>query len=130
MQTPRWLTRVAVEAMLADQLRRHGGLHGTRDSGALDGALARPEQRYAYDETADLGRLAAAYAFGIARNHPFVDGNKRTAFIAMAVFLALNGQRLTATQPDVVITMLAVASGETNEDALAAWIRAHTAAMH
>ncbi len=129
METPRWLNRVAVEAMHADQLRRHGGLHGTRDSGALDGALARPQQRHAYDESADLARLAASYAFGIAKNHPFVDGNKRTAFIAMAVFLALNGQRLTASQPDVVVTMLAVASGEADEDTLAAWIRTHTASM-
>ncbi len=126
METPRWLTRVAVEAMHADQLRRHGGLHGIRDSGALDGALARPQQRHAYDAEADLARLAAAYAFGIAKNHPFVDGNKRTAFLAMAVFLAQNGLRLTASQPDVVVTVLGVAAGDIGEETLAGWIRTWT----
>lgn len=126
METPVWLTRIAVEAMHDDQLRRHGGLPGIRDAGGLDAALARPQQRFAYDETADIARLAAAYAFGIARNHPFLDGNKRTAFIAMAVFLGINGQRLVAPQADAVVTMLALAAGDLNEDTLADWIRTWT----
>lgn len=123
--TPIWLSRVAVEAMHADQLRRHGGLAGLRDENALEAALARPQQRAAYDDDADVARLAAAYAFGLARSHPFSDGNKRTAFIALAVFVQLNGFRLVASQPDVVVTMLAVAAGQMPEEALADWVRSH-----
>ena len=89
----------------------------------LESALARPRQRWAYEEDADLFDLAAAYAYGMAKNHPFVDGNKRTAFGVMAVFLALNGRPLRVAEPDAILTMLGVAAGELREPELAAWCR-------
>jgi len=98
-----------------------------RDAGLFDAALSRPQHLAAY-ETPDVADLAAAYGFGIAKNHPFVDGNKRTAFVAVALFLLLNGFRLDAKGADSVLTMLAVASGEMNEAGFAAWIRTHSAA--
>jgi death-on-curing protein len=89
----------------------------------IESALARPLQRWTYDESADLADLAASYAFGIAKNHGFVDGNKRTAFLALYVFLGLNGKDFDAAEPEVVSVMLAVAGGELSEDELAAWVR-------
>ena len=105
------------------QLREHGGSPGVRDEGLLQSALARPQQKFAYAERADLATLAAAYAFGLAKNHGFVDGNKRAAFMAAYVFLGLNGQDLDADEPDVVTTMERVASGRLTERGLASWIR-------
>jgi death-on-curing protein len=106
------------------QLAEHGGASGVRDRGLLDSALARPQHLAAYGEP-DIATLAAAYAFGIARNHPFVDGNKRTALVALETFLALNGHDLAADDAACVVTMLGLAAGELEEDALADWVRAN-----
>lgn len=118
---------VSLEILHHDQLAEHGGLHGIRDDGALESALGRPRNRWLYDQTTDLTELAAAYAFGVVRSHPFVDGNKRMAFIALAVFLDLNGSALDADETDVVTTMRALASGELSEDDLADWVRTRQA---
>jgi death-on-curing protein len=104
-----------------EQLAEHGGGAGVRDPGLLESALARPLNLVAYGEPS-LPRLAASYAFGIARNHPFVDGNKRTAAVAAELFLGLNGLDLTADDVDLVRIFLALAAGEMNEEELAAWI--------
>jgi len=120
----RWVSLRAVLAMHAAQIAEHGGGEGVRDEGLLESALARPLNLSAYG-TPDMAALAAAYAFGVARNHPFVDGNKRTAFVLAATFLALNGHRLVAEERDVVETFLALAAGMLEEDALADWFRHH-----
>ncbi len=113
--------------MLHDEsLAEHGGLSGIRDEGLLDSALARPQNLAAYGKP-NVADLAASYAVGLAKNHPFVDGNKRAAFLAMGLFLFGTGYRLTATQADATVTMLAVAAGEIGEDELAAWISTHSA---
>lgn len=123
MRTPRWVPRLVVEAVHLDQLREHGGMPGVRDENALEAALARPQQKWNYEPSADLATLAAAYAFGLARSHPFNDGNKRSAFLAAVVFLGLNGKDLDATELDVVQTVTALAAGTLSEDSLAGWIR-------
>lgn len=115
-----------MDAIHIDQLREHGGLPGVRDENVLESALARPQQKWHYEPEADLASLAAAYAFGLARNHPYRDGNKRIAFLALATFLQINGSELTTTNADVVSQMLALAEGRVTEDELAAWIRRHT----
>lgn len=107
-----------------ESLAVHGGAPGRRDEGLLDSALARPQQLLAYGEP-DFAALAAAYAYGIARNHPFVDGNKRAALLAAGMFLMLNGHRLQASQADVVLTIRALAAGNLEESTLASWIREH-----
>ena len=122
---PRWLTRRMLDVLHDAQLREHGGSLGTRDEGLLESALARPRHKFAYAKRPDLATLAAAYAFGLARNHGYVDGNKRTAFMAAYVFLGLNGHDLEAEEPDVVTTMERVADGRLAEKGLADWIRAH-----
>jgi len=122
---PRWLTRRLLDVLHDAQLREHGGAPGVRDDGMLESALARPRHKLAYTELPDLATLAAAYAFGLARNHGYVDGNKRTAFIAAYVFLGLNGFDLEAEEPGVVTTMERVADGRLVEKRLADWIRAH-----
>jgi death on curing protein len=122
---PRWLSRVVVEAVHTDQLREHGGAPGLRDENMLESALARPRQRWRYEPDADLPALAAGYAFGLASNHPFRDGNKRIAFLALVTFLGLNGLELDATEHEVVTMMLRVADGRVTEDVLAEWVRAH-----
>jgi death-on-curing protein len=104
-------------------VREHGGLIGIRDENALESALARARQRWSYESDSGLSRLAADYAFGIARNHPFTDGNKRVAFIAAVTFLGLNGLDFVAPEDEVVEKMLALASGELDEDGVAGWIR-------
>jgi len=124
VRKPRWVPRLVVEAIHFDQLREHGGLSGLRDEGALEAALARPRNKWAYRPKVDLATLAAAYAFGLARSHPFHDGNKRVAFVTMVVFLELNACQFTAPETEVVRTMMAVAAGTTSEAALARWIRA------
>ena len=113
-----------VAALHANQIREHGGSPGVRDEGLIESALARPRNLFAYEE-ADVARLAAAYAFGLGRNHGFLDGNKRIAFQTMYVFLGLNGWRLIAEEPEVVRVMLDVAAGAMSEVDLAAWIRDH-----
>lgn len=120
---PRWLPRLAIEAIHLDQLREHGGLPGVRDVGALESALERPRNKWAYQPDVDLPLLAASYAFGLARSHPFNDGNKRTAFLAAAVFLDLNGLELQASEVEVVEVILALAAGDIGEEQLAAWLR-------
>ncbi|MBN2691660.1 MAG: type II toxin-antitoxin system death-on-curing family toxin [Burkholderiaceae bacterium] len=119
-----FVDRRALLLLHDESLAEHGGAPGLRDEGLLDSALARPLNLVAYGEP-DLAALAAAYGVGLAKNHAFVDGNKRAAFLAVGLFLALNGQRLAATQADATLTMLSVASGDLSEDAFAAWIRAH-----
>jgi death-on-curing protein len=99
---------------------------GLRDENALESALARPRQRYSYESESDLATLAAAYGYGLASNHPFNDGNKRVAFVTMAVFLGLNGMRFMATEADVVTTIVALAAGELDEAQLAEWVRGHS----
>jgi death-on-curing protein len=111
-------------AVHEEQLVEHGGPSGVRDQGLLESALARPQQLAAYGEP-DASALAAALTWGLAKNHPFVDGNKRTAFVAMELFLLCNGYVLTASDPQCVLTMLAVAAGEMSEEALAKWLRQH-----
>ena len=128
MIEPRWLSLTVALAVHSDQIREHGGSLGLRDRGLLESALARPTNVFHYQPDADLCALAAAYGFGIARNHPFVDGNKRVAFQEMYVFLGINGVRIEAQEPDVVALMLGVASGELPEKELAVWLRTHTAA--
>jgi death-on-curing protein len=120
------VSRLVVDAVHSDLLLTHGGLPGLRDVDLLESALARPHQQFAYDETTDLAALAAAYGFGLARNHPYLDGNKRVAFVAMAVFLGLSGHEFTAAETEVVTTMVALASGSLDEDDLADWIRLHS----
>lgn len=123
---PRWVSRIVVDAIQADMLLTHGGLPGIRDENALESALARPRQRFAYEPDADLPALAAAYGYALVRSHPYSDGNKRVAFMVMAVFLGLNGLAFTASEADVVTTIVALASGELDEHGLADWIRANT----
>lgn len=123
VREPRWVSRLVIDAIHTDMLLTHGGLPGLRDEGMLESALARPRQRFAFDATTDLAALAAAYGFGLARNHPHVDGNKRIAFVAMAVFLGLNGLEFSAAEDGVVTTIVALASGTLDEDALADWVQ-------
>jgi death-on-curing protein len=119
---PRWLDRRIIVALHDVQLVRHGGAGGIRDAGLLESALARPRNLHAYGE-AELYVLAAAYAYGIVRNHPFVDGNKRTGFVTAALFLQENGLRLTAPEAEAVVMTLGLASGEMPEEGFAAWFR-------
>jgi len=120
---PRWLDRLVVEAVQFDLIRTHGGMPGLRDEHGLESALARPRQRHAYEPAADLARLAAAYGYALAADHPFNDGNKRIAFVTMAVFLGLNGWGIEAPEEEVVTVMVALAAGELGEEELAAWLR-------
>jgi death-on-curing protein len=122
-EEPRWVPRLVIEAVHVDQVREHGGLIGIRDENVLESALARARQRWTYEPEADLPRLAADYAFGIAQSHPFRDGNKRVAFIAAVTFLGLNGLDFVAPEEEVVERMLALASGDLDEDEVAEWIR-------
>ena len=103
---PRWLSRVVVDAIHAEQLREHGGLPGVRDDTALESALARPQQKWHYSQTADMPLLAAAYGFGLVRNHPYRDGNKRIGFLAIVTFPGINGHDLDTTDSDVVSEMV------------------------
>ena len=120
-----WIERSVILAAHDEQLAEHGGSPGIRDAGLLDSALARPLNRAAYGKP-DAAELAAAYAYGLATNHPFVDGNKRIAFIALELFLALNGHRLVIDDVNCAMSMLAVAAGTMKETALADWIRRHS----
>ncbi|HMN56637.1 MAG TPA: type II toxin-antitoxin system death-on-curing family toxin [Ottowia sp.] len=122
----RWISKPALLLLHAESLAEHGGSPGLRDEGLLDSALARPQNLLAYGEP-DAAALAAAYGSGVARNHPFIDGNKRAALLSIGLFLHLNGWRLTASQADTTRTMLALAAGDLPEDALADWLRRHAA---
>ncbi|MCA0242396.1 MAG: type II toxin-antitoxin system death-on-curing family toxin [Proteobacteria bacterium] len=119
-----WLDAAVLRAVHEEQLAEHGGAAGIRDEGLFESALARPQHLAVYGEP-DLCDLAAAYGFGLARNHPFIDGNKRTAFVAVELFLLLNGHELMASDESCVLTMLAVAAGQMDEAAFAAWLREH-----
>ena len=121
----RWLNRVVVDAIHDDQLREHGGLPGTRDENALESALARPQQKWHHENRIDVAALAAAYAFGLVRNHPYRDGNKRIGFLAMVTFLGVNGYDFSATDAVVVTEILALAAGTVSEEALTDWVREH-----
>jgi death on curing protein len=122
---PIWVDRVVMDAVHLDMIRTHGGLSGIRDENALEAALARPKHRWVYGRGVDLAGLAATYGFGLARGHPYRDGNKRVAFLAMMVFLGLNGRDLEAPEAEVVTVMLKVAAGDLSEAALAKWLRVH-----
>jgi death on curing protein len=120
----RWIDKQALLLLHDESLAEHGGSAGIRDEGLLDSALGRPLNLEAYDKP-DFADLAASYAVGIAKNHPFVDGNKRAAFLATGLFLYLNGYRLSVSQAEATLTMLAVAAGEIDEAAFAEWLRRH-----
>lgn len=121
----RWIDKQALVLLHDESLAEHGGASGMRDEGLLDSALARPLNLVAYGEP-DYADLAAAYGVGVAKNHAYVDGNKRAAFLCVGLFLALNGWRLRATQAEATLTMLAVAAGRMAEAEFAAWLRGHT----
>ena len=124
-----WLNRAVIIAIHEVQLAEHGGGTGVRDAGLLDSALGKPQQLNNYGEPPpDAAALAASYGYGISRNHPFIDGNKRTGYVAAELFLRLNGWRLNADDASCVVTMLAVAAGDITEEAFAAWLRAHAVA--
>jgi death on curing protein len=122
-----WIDKSVLLVLHDESLALHGGASGVRDQGLLDSALARPVNLAAYG-TPDFADLAACYGAGLAQNHPFVDGNKRAAFLAVGLFLFLNGKRLTATQVDATVTMLALAAGELEEADFSAWLRRNSVA--
>lgn len=123
MKSPRWVDRRALLLLQGETLAEHGGLPGLRDPGALDASLARPQHLHAYEPESDLARLVAAYGFGIARNHPFNDGNKRAAFLSVGLFLECNGHQLTADPIEAIAVILRLAEGKLTELELAEWIR-------
>lgn len=123
---PKWISKHALLWLHEESLSMFGGASGLRDEGLLDSALARPLNTHAYRLESSLAELAASYAFGTAKNHSFIDGNKRTAFLAIGVFLSMNGYRLTASQLDAIETMLALAAGNRTEAQLAEWILLHS----
>jgi len=120
----RWVDKQALLLLHDESLAEHGGASGIRDEGLLDSALGRPLNLDAYG-TPDFAGLAASYAIGLAKNHAFIDGNKRAAFLATGLFLRLNGYRLNVSQVDATLTMLAVAAGEMDEADFAGWLRSH-----
>lgn len=122
----RWVDKQALLLLHGESVAEHGGAAGIRDAGLLDSALARAQNLAAHDEP-DVAALAAAYGAGISQNHPFVDGNKRAAFLPVGLFLALNGYRLVATEAEATVAMLSLAAGELKEAEFAAWLRAHVA---
>jgi death on curing protein len=123
--TWRWIDKRVLLLLHDESLAAHGGASGLRDEALLDSALARPLNRVAYADP-DWAELAAVYAVGLAKNHCFVDGNKRAAFLAVGMFMHLNGHRMTAPQADATLAMLAVAEGSLGETELAAWLRGHS----
>lgn len=122
MSEPIWLSVELVVAFHDEQLREHGGLSGLRDASMLESALDRPREKWAFGET-DLAVLAAAYGYGIARNHPFADGNKRAALLAIFTFLGLNEIEFIADEAEAVVIIRDLAAGEVDEDGLSRWIR-------
>jgi len=122
---PRWLGRLAVDDAHYRQIREHGGAYGLRDENALESALARPRHRWRYEREATVAGLAAAYAFGLTKDHPYIDGNKRIALVVMVTFLERNGVELMATDAEMLSVMLALAAGDMTEDEVVRWIDAH-----
>jgi death-on-curing protein len=127
VKTPKWVDRRALVLLQGETLAEHGGLPGLRDDGALDASLARPRHLHAFEPESDLPRLAAAYGFGIVRNRPFNDGNKRAGFLAIGLFLARNGRELTAEPMEAIAVILRLAEGKMTELELASWIRDNSA---
>jgi death on curing protein len=127
MKEPRWIDRRALLLLHSASLAEHGGLEGVRDEGLLESALDRPRNKFSYEDELDIFDLAAAYGFGLAKNHPFHDGNKRIAFLAVGLFLELNGCELVADQMDGIQTMLSLAAGQLTERSFADWVRVHAA---
>jgi death-on-curing protein len=125
MTRPVWIELEVVLAIHDEQLAEHGGQPGVRDRGLLESAMARPQNQFAYGEHS-IARMAASYAFGISRNHPFLDGNKRASLVVAELFLELNGLELTATDAQCVTTFLQLAAGELSEEQLAEWIAGHS----
>lgn len=123
MSEPIWVRRDVLELLHDESIAEHGGASGLRDNDLFESALARPRNLLLYEGVTDIARLAACYAFGLAKNHAFVDGNKRVAFIAAGLFLRLNSLRLRADQVVATLTFLAVAAGTVDERQLAEWIR-------
>jgi death-on-curing protein len=122
MSEPLWLTRPIIEAIHDEQLAIHGGASGLRDEGMLESALDRPRNKWSYEQ-AELPELAAAYAYGMARNHPFIDGNKRTSLLALYTFLGINGIDFDVPEAEAATMILSLAAGEVSEESLARWIR-------
>lgn len=125
MTEPNWVEKEALVLLHAKSLARFGGSEGLRDEGLLDSALARPRNAFHYDGLHDFAGLAASYAFGLAKNHPFADGNKRAAFMAVGLFLGVNGWELNAEPVEAIRAVLALAGGEIGEGEFAAWLRLH-----
>jgi death-on-curing protein len=128
MDEPIWLSRLIVDTIHSELIREHGGTSGIRAGGEdlIESALARPRHRFAYSPDADVADLAAAYLFGLAKNHGYLDGNKRVGFAAAATFLVVNGLRLTATEPEAYDAVIAVVEDRLTEEESAAWTRAHS----
>lgn len=122
-RNPRWIDQRALLLLHNETLAEHGGLAGVRDHGLLESALARPRNLHAYEPESDLARLAAAYGFGLTRNHPFNDGNKRAAFLAIGLFLQINGRELIADPVEAIAVIFGLAKGSLSESELAEWIR-------
>ncbi|MDM3870246.1 type II toxin-antitoxin system death-on-curing family toxin [Porticoccus sp. W117] len=125
MKEPVWILDDVVQAVHTMLLAEHGGGDGIRDKSLLDSALARAKQKYAYQPDISIYELAATYSFGLAKNHPFVDGNKRTAFVIGTLFLELNGYTLEASEPDAAVVFEKLAAGEINESELSGWFKKH-----
>ena len=126
MKEPVWIERRALELLHAAGIARFGGLPGLRDEGLLESALARPKHAFHFGAVKDVMALSASYAFGLAKDHPFADGNKRVAFLACGLFMELNGRTLTANSLDAYAAVTALAGGGLGEDEFAAWLRAHS----
>ena len=125
---PRWISKKALLMLHEESLALFGGASGLRDEGLLDSALARPRNTHAYNPDSTLADLAASYGFGLAKNHAFLDGNKRAAFLSIGMFLSINGHKLVADQVDAIQTMLAVAAGELDQRGLSVWIQKNSVA--
>ena len=125
MDEPIWLSRRVVDALQRELIAEHGGLHGTRDEGLVDSALSKPRNQWGNEPDADLADLAASYGFGLARNHGYLDGNKRIALAAMHVFTRRNRFAIVVSEVEEVAVMLRLAEGSLTEEALAVWIREH-----
>jgi death-on-curing protein len=124
---PKWVSKKALLLLHEESLAHFGGARGVKDEGLLDSALARPQNLLTYNPESDLFDLAAAYAFGLARNHAFVDGNKRAAFLSIGIFLHINGYALKAGQVDAIQVVTVLAAGEIEEKEMAAWVRGNVA---
>jgi len=126
VKEPGWLSRAVIGIIHTNQIREHGGSFGVREEGLIESALDRLRNKWAYEEGVDLADLAAAYGYGLVKNHGFVDGNKRVAFMTVYTFLGVNDHELDVSEPEVVQVMLDLAASNLTEPEFAAWIRAHS----